>query len=253
MAATALVLIVGGFLLVAVVLLVMPGKKGRLYAVATTQVAHPPEVAWGQLAARLAEQGFSVDPSGGPVRLTATRGRAEAREGDPPAAVHARKGYSFDATLTPAGGATGVDARLTLNDFVLLDSGEAAFLEWLLDRLLGEPGTPERPPAPPSASLNGMLGLSYAVAALAAGLVPFFWPFLRGRLLDDYAFGAGVAVFLAFSLASGGIKDAREKPGQVTKRWIPYFALVVAVAAAGLALWLIVAHWVPAARPAAWL
>lgn len=252
MAGTALVLFVVGLVLLAVVLLVVPGKKGRLSARRSFRVGQPPEAAWGQLAARLAEQGFEVDASARPARLSARRPQVEARDDDPPFATHARRLYTFDATLSPAGGATGVEAGLKLADFVVLDSGETAYLEWLMDRLVGAPGAGDNPPPTLSASLNGMWGLSYALTALAAGLLPFTWPFLRGRFLDDYAFGVGIAVYVAFSLATGGMKEAREKPGQVTNRWIPYLGLVVAVAAAGLAVWLVVAHWVPAARPAAW-
>lgn len=251
-AATTVAILVLGFVLLVVGLLVAPGRKGRLSVRRSYQVHKEPGPAWDELAARLMRDRFRVDPAGRPWRLVARRERVEAYDHPPPASPHVVKALKFEAVLEPAGVATGVDAKLTMDDFVLLDSGETAHLQWAADRLTGVPRVGDMPPVIPAPSLNALFSLSYGVTVLGVAVLPLAVTRLRGRWLDDFAFGVLAGVLVTIGFAWSGLNEAQEKPRLVTKVWTAYAGVVLATLAALVAVGLLVIHWAPSLRPAAW-
>lgn len=251
-AATAFTLIALAFAVFIVALLLFPGKKGRYTIRKTATLPGPLEAAWDGIAARLAQHGFTADPFGRPGRLTARKPQWPKPDGITVGSPHAYKPLTFEATLSPTGGAAAVDAAMTLNDFVLLDSGEWAYTEWVADDVLSNrapkaPATP--PPLSPSPSSNAVVGLNSAAVSLAGALLPFVWPWLRGRYTDDYAFGAGVSAFFAFSMAAAGIKEARLQPHVVSAKWVPYVTFLIGATAIAVAAWLFIGYHFPAILP----
>jgi hypothetical protein len=212
----------------------------------------PPEMAWDAMAARLAQHGFTSDVSQRPARLAGKKPTWPKPDGVAIGSPHVYKPMTFDSTLRPSGSKTEVDATVTMDDFILLDSGEWDYVQWVIDDALSN-RSPDAPadPAPfrPSPSSNALIALFLATAALTGALLPLVWPWLRGEFLDGYAGGAALAAILCFPTAFSGVKEARLQPHLVSAKWLPFLVYLVAAAAVAVAAWLIIGHYIPAVAP----
>src|SRR6476661_5336947 len=119
------ILVASPFVLALLVFLV-PGRKGTLRT--ERHVAHDalsPEQAKSLYAARLAYDGFTIDPATVPAVLRATRAGPASGETH----AHADKPMVVEMRFDPAGGGVRVHLVAWLKDFVFYDSGESRLID----------------------------------------------------------------------------------------------------------------------------
>jgi len=257
----------GALFLPALLLLLVPGRKGTMRT--RREVVHDGisvADACELYARRLEHDRFAVDRSGAPLLLKARRAAQHHRApGGGDIVTHATKPASVEVRLShenagaggaasagsggvAAGGGLGagnvgsvaVTVEAWLNDFVFHDSGEGRQVDLMLHRLTDADLATEPPPAVPTPSYHALVALAAAVLTCAAPWVVSavtrdgsMW---RTRMVACLVAGPVIALLEV----ERTLRDARARPAEVTRTWLAYVAAVVAVVGAALcamALW----------------
>lgn len=233
--------VVGSFVLPALLMLLLPGRKGSMRTRRAAVHSGTTAEVFEGYAARLAYDGFAVDASGFPAVLRASRGKLfEHPDGIP---THATKPTTIEVRFSsepPArhGEVTAV-AEAWLNDFVLLDSGEGRQLDETLHRLVAGDLAQDPPPAVATPSFHAVVACSAAAISCAgAWLLPWM-------IADDVraiAAAAGLIVgtlIVAFPESRAALRDIAMRPGEVTGAALARLAMAVAVVGIALNVFLI--------------
>ncbi len=184
--------------------LLLPGRKG--YMRTKREVLWPglsAEETLARLDERFAQLGFT--PVAGATRYTVERKKGQSPD-DYLNESHANKPLRAEFTFSPEGQGVRIGVVMTMPDFVILDTGEGAHIDQVLDRLLAtEACPPLRPPVPNVSYMAAVCWSSgicqwAAVIAIAMNQGPLA---KTAGAFFGLAFGAfvyGVAGFLALAL-----------------------------------------------------
>jgi hypothetical protein len=221
----------------AMLFFLVPGRKGKMRT--ERRVAHDalaPEQARSLYAARLAYDGFAIDPATAPAVLRATRAGAASGETH----THADKPMVVEMRFDPAGGGVRVHLVAWLKDFVFYDTGESRLLDLTLDRILNAELAREAPPLVPNYSFMAMSCLTSAAIGVATiGVVVFQTKSAHIRLAGLVA-GAALACVGSLFLARETLAQIRRRPDELKGVGILIATAVVGTAgivAGAVVLW----------------
>ena len=108
------VVIVGSLVVPAVLMLLLPSRKGNMRTERRITMPGDVEAAWDLLAGRFEYEGFVVDRSQRPREFNAKRAAKTYHEGDQEIVTHATKPLEADVSLARAGGAAATDVTIAL-------------------------------------------------------------------------------------------------------------------------------------------
>jgi hypothetical protein len=233
-----LAILVASPFVLALLFFLVPGRKGRMRT--ERHVAHDalaPEQAKSLYAARLAYDGFAIDPATVPSLLRATCAGAPSGETE----THADKPMVVEMRFDPAGGGVRVHVVAWLNDFVLYDTGESRLLDLTLDRILNAELAREAPPLVPNYSFMAMSCLTTAALGVATiGVVVFQTTSAHIRLASLVA-GAALACLGSLFLARETLSQIRRRPTELKGHGILIATAVVGtvgIVAGAVVLWI---------------
>ncbi len=224
-------------LLVVIVGLLMPGRKGHLKT--TRQAQLPGEMirVAQLLISRFNKLGFMLVHTPHPDTIRMTRPRRQI--GMYPFILHTHASTKMEAEvrLQQAGDRVNVEATLWEAKSVYLDTGESRHIDQLLDRLLADESAPWLPdPAPVSnVSPHAMTALVGSLLLIVADFVQFLpWSDLPRAI--GYMQGIVFAGFTSLVMGGLGLSDAMRRPKEIHGGWQAILAMVLAVVAAGLGI-----------------
>lgn len=193
---TFVAILVGAFVLLSLLLLLIPGRKGYMKTMRGFSVPGSVDQAFETVRRRLLQERLELLEGGTPQAFRAARPAAflEGPEGTK-IVTHEGKALEVAGQITPGGGAARVDLTMWTPDFVLLDTGEGAHIDEVLDRIAGVAGQEDRPLATDS---HVVVGMATAVLALFAALLPLAWAYPRRIDILAYEAGAGAAAATAW-------------------------------------------------------
>jgi hypothetical protein len=240
LASVSAAIIFGSLLVLILILLVIPGRKGKMRTVRSMHVPGTTvEELWQLLADRMAFESFEVDRTGYPHRVAAKRPSRHHKEGDSNIIVtHASKALALEGQLCQRVGGVDLQLAMWMDGFVLLDSGEGRHVDLMLHRLLEAELDQEPPPVTPGTSGTALLGLASVVLSLCGCLRPFYWMALRDQWRISYGLGLIVGSHYAGFLAQQALREIRSKPEELTGAGLARLVLVLMVLGmAGGAAW----------------
>lgn len=215
--------------LIAILLLLVPGRKGTMRTVRT--VRHDglsAEQVRALYEARLARDGFVIDGPGNPGQLQAVRPRSVE-----PVHTISDKAVGVEITVTPDAAGTRAEVAAWVKDFVFFDSGEGRFVDLVLERLVNADPNAAAPPVVPTVSFVALCGLVSAALGIAA------MAFLVKRGGSPSVETAGVvaggalACVVAILIAVEAMKQIRRRPAELTGRGV--LLATVVLGAVGIA------------------
>lgn len=240
LASVSAAIIFGSLLVTILILLAIPGSKGRMRSARSVHVPGTTvEELWQLLADRMAFESFDVDRTGYPHRIAAKRPSRHYKEGDGNVIVtHASKALSLEGQLRQRGSGVDLQLALWMNDFVLLDSGEGRQVDLMLHRLLEAELDHEPPPVTPGSSANALLGLAAVVLSLGGCVLPFYWTALRDQWRISYGLGLIAGSYYAGIMAQQALREIKSRPEELTGMGLARLVLVLMVLGiAGGAAW----------------
>ena len=110
------VVIVGSLVVPAVLMLLLPSRKGNMRTERRITMPGDVEAAWDLLAGRFEYEGFVVERSQRPRGFNAKRAAKNYHEGDQEIVTHATKPLEADVSLARAGGAAATDVTIARVD-----------------------------------------------------------------------------------------------------------------------------------------
>ena len=156
-----------------VTLLVIPGGKGYPTRKKTAQlVGLTPDEAREHIAEKLRRIGCDLEPTDSPASLLATRRFVPKREEGALVNTHADRALRVNVEFAGYGASTLARTSVRINEFILLDSGEARYAQGVLDWLTDARDPSPAPPVPPNTSAEALAAFSNAVTSLAAWAIP---------------------------------------------------------------------------------
>jgi hypothetical protein len=212
-------------ILIAVLLLLVPGRKGTMRTVRT--VRHDDlsvEQVRSLYAARLVRDGFVIDALGDSGRLRATRPRSVE-----PVHTISDKAVGVEITLTPDAGGTRAEVAAWVKDFVFFDSGEGRFVDLALQRLISPDPNVAAPPAVPTVSFVALSGL----VAAALGIAEMAFLVNRGGSptieTAGVIAGGALACVAAIFMVVEAMKQIRRRPAELTGRSVVLATVVLSL------------------------
>jgi hypothetical protein len=235
---TCFAILVGSPCLLALLMFLVPGRKGKMRT--ERDVAHDGlsvEQARSLYAARLAYDGFAVEESFDPAFLRAVRSGAPSGQSH----AHADKGMTVEMRFTPMGGGVRVQVAAWVKDFVFYDTGEGRMVDLTLDRLLHAELTRDAVPVVPTPSYSALS--SVVVALLGITIIALAMFATRSRDVRTASIVAGAALACGGSLlvALEAARQIRARPAEVSGSQFLVAAAVLGVLgmlAGALALYL---------------
>lgn len=222
---------VSSILIPALIVLIIPGRKGTLRTTREFRFPGKIEEAFSLMRGRIEYEGFITDSASPPRVLTAHRPARHHEVDESTIVTHATKPLGLEAHFEPVPGGAMVRLTMWMKDFVLLDSGEGRQIDLTLDRLIKAELDKEPPPVTPSTSLNAFCAVTAGLVTIALAALPFYWPWLRQKHL--FAFGLAIAGGGLFAASMGWetIKAVRAKPLEVKGTGLAYLSHVLAAIA----------------------
>lgn len=231
----------GAILLPVVLGLLLPGRKGQMRTTRTHLFTGIGLEEMRRLfATRLEYERFRVSVDAQTGALRGRRNLAKERDGSDMLHTHASKPFECLVEFTPQ--ADGVETRLTMwtTDFVFMDTGEGAYIDQLMHRLLFSDQAAEAPPMVPNRSFFATAAL---VCALIIVVVPvlLILPGMRGNAAWGIVEGMLFSSITPFVLAGITFWQSWRKPQEITGNSWAVAAILVALL--GIAEALAIAGW----------
>jgi hypothetical protein len=216
--------------LIALVLLLVPGRKGKLRT--EREVAHKEfsaDQAKFLYEARLLYDGFTIADGTGPLRLSAHKRNAARTETH----THTDKAMTVEIDFISDSRGVRVQIAAWMNDFIFYDSGEGRLIDLTLERILGADLDRDPPPIVPTRSFGAISSLVSALLAIAA-MVILTSTGHTNVWVAAVVTGSALACVASMFLAHAAMKEIRRRPDELsgTDTVIATF-LVAAVGAAG--------------------
>lgn len=219
--------------LLALVMLLLPGRKGNMR---TERDVVREDLPLGQAkpfyAERLARDGFAVADTPDPLQLTALR------PGGPPGQIEAHGDKPIAAALSFSEAADGVRVRAAvwMNDFIFHDSGEGRLMDFTLNRLLSDDPNPAPPPIVPNHSFQALSALIAALLSIATLLTLLLKMRSTTVGMAAVVMGTVLASLSALLLARQSMAQIRRRPAELLGKGTVIATYVLATLGAGGAI-----------------
>lgn len=218
-----------------VVGLLTPGRKGSMRTERIAPIpSWTPEQAMAAYVERLRLEGFKPRTSKGPLHVLAER-KCTAPAGIPTSIhTHASKELRAELSVEPAAQGCNVRLVLWMTDPVFADTGEGAFIDGMLDRLLGA-DLSAPPPKVTNISFHATTALYGGGLSLLAAFLPFT-PLAPGRFPIGVAAAIGQELVIILVLSAFALRDVLRRPDEMKGMPRAVIGIALGVVALGIAI-----------------
>ncbi|MGH7176418.1 MAG: hypothetical protein ACREJC_03470 [Tepidisphaeraceae bacterium] len=232
--ATVLVITFGSPILITLVLLLVPGRKGKMRT--ERHVRHDdcsPEQVWAIYADRLTRDGFDIEGADEPARVRASLRRWPATDPEPPSNLAVIVEMEFARTEV------GVSVQIAawLRSPVFFDSGEGRFLETVLERLMSDDANRNSAPLAPTLCFMALCSLTVALVSITAMAILLLSSSATTDTISAVLAGTGLACVASIFLGREAMKQIGCRPTELLGRGIVLATYLLGAVGAALAFY----------------